>query len=42
MMTEENLDYEEKEDTWSLFVKLTQWSSVLVIALLILLAFFLL
>ena len=38
----ENLDYEEKQDTWSLFVKLTQWSSILVIVLVVLLAFFLL
>ncbi len=41
-MADENLDYEEKQDTWSLFVKLTQWSSILVIVLVVLLAFFLL
>ena len=32
-MAEEDLDYGEKEDTWSLFVKLTQWGSVIVILL---------
>ncbi len=41
-MANKDMDHGEKKQTWSLFVKLTQWSTVIVIALIILLAFFLL
>ena len=40
-MTEKNLDMAHKELTWDRFVKLTQWSVVLVVVTLILMAFFL-
>jgi hypothetical protein len=41
-MTEENLDLAHKKETWVLFTKLSQWTTVLVVILLILMAFFLL
>ena len=41
-MDKDNLDMDHKVETWALFAKLSQWTTVIVIISIILMAFFLL